>query len=85
MTVTLDDVNEAPWVEKQNFALDETAPPGILVGAVAATYPDNDGNGVLTYAITSGHRSGRFAIDPASDALIIAQGAAGLPVTLTCP
>ncbi len=36
---------------------------------------DSDGNGVLSYAITGGNRSGRFVIDPASGALSVAEGA----------
>ena len=75
VSINLDDVNEAPWVQGQTFALDETAPAGTLVGTVVATDPDGEGNGVLSYAITGGNRSGRFAIDATSGALSVTEGA----------
>ncbi len=65
-------LNAAPRVQEQNFALDETAPPGTPVGTVAARDPDAGDS--LVYALTE-DAGGRFAIDPASGALSVAEGA----------
>ena len=44
-----------------NFALDETAPVGVLAGTVSAT--DLGEDDIVSYAITDGNEEGKFAVD----------------------
>ena len=72
-TITIDvgDINEAPTVGDQTFALDENQLAGAVVGTVAASDPD--AANTLSYAITGGNAAGLFAIDAASGAITTTQ------------
>jgi len=58
-TIQLTNVNEAPAVANQSFAVAAGSPAGTVVGTVAATDPD--AGTTLTYRLTSGNASGAFA------------------------
>ena len=73
MTVNLDNVNEAPGVLTMTGGrVAETAPAGTHIGTVSASDPDAGDNLVFDLPKDAG---GRFAIDPASGALSVAEGA----------
>lgn len=72
LTITLNEINDAPVVNNQSFSIDENRPNGSPVGTVAAT--DADGN-ALSYAITAGNGDGIFTIDANSGAITIADSA----------
>lgn len=77
VTITLADVNEAPSIQAQTFAVSENAPNGTPVAAVVATDPDTGApNATLGFAITGGNTGGAFAIDAASGAISVANSAA---------
>lgn len=77
VTITLNDINEAPSIEAQTFAVAENAPTGTPVAAVVASDADASApNATLTFAITAGNTGGAFAIDAASGAISVANGAA---------
>ncbi len=61
VTVTVFYVNESPFLsgENQTFSVDENCAAGTAVGMVSADDPNDD---PLTYEITAGNESGRFAI-----------------------
>ena len=61
-TIDIIDVNEAPVVDDQLFAIDENSPDGSVVGTVIAS--DVDAGDSLTYAITGGNTGNGFDIDP---------------------
>ena len=60
ITVTVNDVNEAPTLDNAAFTVDENSASGTLVGEVAATDPEAN---ITGYTITAGNASGAFAID----------------------
>ena len=70
VTVDLTDVNEAPVINNQNFALDENAPNGQEVGTIVATDPDNGQN--LVFSIVSGNNDNAFTLHPISGILTVA-------------
>lgn len=74
VTITLNDVNEAPSVADQAFAVDENAANGSAVGSVLASDPDAGDS--LTFAITGGNTGGAFAIAAGSGAITVANSAA---------
>ncbi|MBB5207982.1 beta strand repeat-containing protein [Chiayiivirga flava] len=77
ITIDLDDVNEAPQIDAQTFAVSENAPDGTAVAAVVASDPDSSApNATLTFAITGGNTGGAFAIDANSGAITVASSAA---------
>ncbi len=61
-TVTIDvtDVNERPNISGLTTTVAEDAPPGTVLGSVAASDPEDDG---LTFAISNGNDNGLFAVD----------------------
>jgi len=73
VTITLADVNDAPVVDDQSFRVDENSTNGTVVGTVLASDPDAGDS--LTYAITAGNDDGTFAIDPATGAITVSDGA----------
>jgi hypothetical protein len=73
VTVNIRDLNEAPVVIDQAFAIDENSAAGTDVGTVLAS--DEDIGQVLTYAIVGGNESGAFAIDPATGRITVANAA----------
>ncbi len=73
VTIILDDVNEAPGdLAMTGGRVAESAPAGTHVGTVSARDPDAGDS--LVYALTE-DAGGRFAIDAASGALSVAEGA----------
>ncbi|PPR24311.1 MAG: Serralysin C, partial [Alphaproteobacteria bacterium MarineAlpha10_Bin2] len=61
VSIDLTDINEAPTVGDQGFAVDENAALGTVVGTVGAGYPD--AGDALSYAISVGNEGDAFAID----------------------
>lgn len=74
LSITVQDVNEAPSVLDQAFSVDEQATTGTVVGSVLANDPDSDTFGTLTYSITAGNSSGAFAIDPLTGKVTVTDG-----------
>ncbi|HEV2755660.1 MAG TPA: cadherin domain-containing protein, partial [Actinomycetota bacterium] len=70
-TVTIDDVNEAPDVDADTFALDENSANGTAVGT--ATLTDQDAGQSHTWAITGGNTDGAFQINPNTGAITVAD------------
>jgi len=60
ITINLNDVNEVPIMEDQNFVVVENTPNGSEVGVMVATDPD-DGQ-TLTFSIIGGNQNGAFEI-----------------------
>jgi peptidoglycan hydrolase-like protein with peptidoglycan-binding domain len=75
MAIVVTDANEAPSAQAASFELDETAGPGTTVGRLSARDPDSGTNGALRYAITGDNSNGRFAVDPATGTISVAEGA----------
>lgn len=59
-TIKINDVNETPSVVENSYEVDENSPAGTLVGAVAATDPDQ--GQTHTFSIISGNDQGVFEI-----------------------
>lgn len=70
ITISVNDVNDAPVVNAAEFSVDENSSDGVLLGSV--TYTDRDAGQLHTFAITAGNEDGAFAIDPDSGALTTA-------------
>jgi len=75
LAIAVLDVNEPPSLEAASFRLDENAAPGTTVGRLRASDPDRGDNGRLRYAITQDDSDGRFAVDPATGVVTLADGA----------
>ena len=73
VTVTLSDVNERPTVRAGIYHINEWSSIGSLVGVVAAS--DVDAGDLLTYSFVAGNTGGRFAIDPSTGDITVANGA----------
>jgi Ca2+-binding RTX toxin-like protein len=70
--LTVVGVNDAPVnLTLSGSQVDENAPNGTVVGTVAATDPDQ--GDVLTYSLTN-NAGGRFAIDPSTGIITVANG-----------
>lgn len=71
-------LNAAPVFNSVSYAfsLRPNSSNGTPVGTVAATDPEG---GTLTYAILAGNSSGAFAINPATGAITLANGAPAAP------
>ena len=72
VSIDLTNVNEAPTVGDQGFAINENSAVGSVVGSVAASDPD--AGDVLSYAITSGNEGNAFAIDAGSGEITVQGG-----------
>ncbi|OWW27408.1 hypothetical protein B4Q04_07075 [Zobellia sp. OII3] len=59
--VVTEELNSAPLMEDQVFAIAEDAPVGTSIATLVASDSDSD---PLTYAITAGNDAGTFALDP---------------------
>ena len=73
-TISVNDLNEAPVIDNQSFAIDENTSDGTLVDNVAAS--DEDGGDSLTYIITGGNTDGAFAIDETTGDITVAHSSA---------
>ncbi|MBI5041269.1 MAG: cadherin domain-containing protein, partial [Gammaproteobacteria bacterium] len=70
VTINLNDVNESPTVNDQNFTLQQGSANGTVVGTVIASDVDGD---TPSYSITAGDLLGAFSIDPASGQITVAN------------
>ena len=61
VTLTLNDLNEAPIVEEAVFFVAEDTPNGTTIGQVEATDPDIQQAQVLTFEIIGGTGVGIFS------------------------
>jgi len=69
VTINLNNVNEAPVVSDQAFAVEENSANGTVVGTVVAS--DVDAGDHLTYSIIGGNTGGAFAIDPSTGEITV--------------
>jgi len=71
VTVTVLYVNESPFLKGENqiFSVDENSAVGTAVGTVSADDPNKD---ALTYEITAGNESSRFAISKDTGKITVA-------------
>jgi VCBS repeat-containing protein len=60
LTISVTNVNEAPAMAGQTFAVNEGAAQGTIVGAIIATDPD--AGQTLTYSLTEGNTDGAFTL-----------------------
>ena len=74
ITINVNDVNEDPVMEDQDFEIEENTPGGQSVGTILATDPDN--GQTLSYSIVSGNSSGAFSIGLTSGIITVANAAA---------
>jgi hypothetical protein len=74
LTVTVNDLNEAPVVNDQSFSVDENAANGTSVGTVVTS--DVHVGDSLTYSITAGNTGGAFAINASTGQITVANSAA---------
>ena len=72
--VTLDDANESPLMNNQEFTVAENESNGSYIGTVVATDPDAGQS--KTFTILSGNINGAFAIDALSGVLTVADQSA---------
>jgi len=70
MTITLNNVNDAPVIGNQTFNVKEHSLKDTAVGTVQATDQDSPAQ-TLTYAITAGDPTGAFAIDAATGKITV--------------
>jgi Ca2+-binding RTX toxin-like protein len=74
VTVSVNDVNETPWVSSGSFSVTENVAPGTYLGAVAAADPDTPGSANVNLRFSlSGTGSEKFSINNAGQ--IFSQGA----------
>ncbi len=71
ITVTLSNVNESPTVLASTFHIQEWSAVGSFVGVVTAS--DIDAGDQLTYSFVAGNTGGRFAIDPSTGLITVAN------------
>ena len=79
MVVNLTNVNEAPVVNDQTFAVADNVANGTVVGTIGAT--DVDAGTVLTFSLTSGNTGGAFAVNGSTGVITVANAAALLGAT----
>ena len=72
LTITVTDENDAPTASDTTFVVAENSAPGIVVGSVVGTDPDQPSpNNTLTYAITDGNTGDVFAINETSGEITV--------------
>jgi VCBS repeat-containing protein len=74
ITISVNDVNEAPLMNDQAFSINENATAGSVVGNMIATDPDQGQS--LTYSIFSGNTGSAFAIHPVLGEITVNNSAA---------
>lgn len=77
VTVTLNDVNDAPIIaDDQEFSVSEAATTGTVIGTVIGSDPDamSPGN-QASFSISGGNVGNTFAIDPTTGQLTVSSGA----------
>lgn len=70
ITISINNINEAPNLVTTQLTVPENSPQGFQVGKIMAL--DQDFNQSLSYSITSGNANGAFALNPATGMLTIA-------------
>ncbi|MFY0654331.1 MAG: cadherin domain-containing protein [Cyclobacteriaceae bacterium] len=68
ITVDLNDINETPTMEDQNFTLSEESENGHVIGSLVSTDPEGD---VLTYSITKGNENEIFSLNETTGELVV--------------
>ena len=74
VTISIEDVNEAPVISDASRSVDENSAVGTTVGAVV-TGSDVDAGNVLSYSIVGGNTGNVFAIDSSSAQVTVAVDA----------
>ncbi len=74
MTIIINDVNEAPAMNNQNFNVENYAETGTIAGTILGSDPD--AGQTLTYTIVSGNTSSAFNLNPNSGVLSVANASA---------
>ncbi|MDY0103306.1 MAG: cadherin domain-containing protein [Lentimicrobium sp.] len=69
--VSLNDVNESPVINDQNFEIANNTSNGTIVGTLTAQDPDQ--GQTLTYSITSGNTLDAFSIEPATGIILVSN------------
>lgn len=71
VTITINDLNEAPVIANQQFVLRTGTAPGTSLGTVVAT--DEDLGQTLSYFLTTGNETGLFTIDENGQLILLAD------------
>ncbi len=71
ITITLNDVNEAPAVANQGFAVDENSANGTVVGSIVAIDPD--AGDTVAFSVTGGSGQTAFAVNAVSGEITVAD------------
>jgi hypothetical protein len=72
ITISIDDVNDAPLVANGSKQIVENAPVGAEIARVVASDEDQGSPQEFTYGIVGGDSQNRFAIDPGTGAITLA-------------
>jgi hypothetical protein len=68
ITIDVNDINEIPEIENQEFSIEENSANDTNIGSVISSDPDGD---ELSYSIKSGNSGDAFKIDPGSGELSV--------------
>jgi hypothetical protein len=71
LTVNVNDLNEAPVINDQSFAINENLANGTSVGFAVST--DLDAGDSVTYAVIGGTGSTGFAVNPLNGEITVAD------------
>jgi hypothetical protein len=74
LTISVNNLNEAPVIGAQTFSIDESLPNGSPVGTVVVN--DQDAGDTRSFAITGGNTGNAFAIDATTGAIRVNNTAA---------
>ncbi|MBL0135869.1 MAG: cadherin domain-containing protein [Chitinophagaceae bacterium] len=74
VTINVNNLNEAPIINSQTFAVNENSAVGTTIGTVTASDPDAGQS--LTYSILSGNSNGAFSINTSNGLLKVANASA---------
>ncbi|MEZ5082513.1 MAG: cadherin repeat domain-containing protein [Bacteroidales bacterium] len=69
ISISLNDINESPQIDDQQFAVNENTSNGTTVGTVAASDPDNGQS--LNYSISSGNTNNAFSLNATNGQLLV--------------
>lgn len=74
ITVNLNDVNETPEIDDQNFSIEENSGDYTILGTITASDPD--AGQVLSFSIISGNNDNAFTVDPSTGELSVSNSTA---------